>query len=379
MAFFKTLFSSDGFMPHGFCYLWSPGVLWLHLVSDSLIALAYATIPVTLVYFVRKRRDLPFNWMFLCFGMFILTCGATHAMEVWTLWHATYWLSGAVKLVTAAASVSTAILLVQLVPQALALPSPEIWKREVAERVLAEEALSEANRRLLEAHEEERTRVARELHDDISQRVALLAIQLDRVSLNHPASAADLKQAIEEAGRQTAELGNDIQALSHRLHSPKLEYLGLAAAIESLCGELSARHGVTIDVRSENIPRDLPPEMSLCLYRVAQEALQNATKHSGSRHVEVSLRGTATEVLLTVRDFGTGFDPQDALKGRGLGLVSMKERLNLVGGELSIESQPVLGTAIHARVALRPRSISTFPGHTDHDVVDTSTIKKSHK
>ena len=379
MAFFKTLFSSDGFMPHGFCYLWSPGVLWLHLVSDSLIALAYSTIPVTLLYFVRKRSDLPFNWMFLCFGMFILTCGATHAMEVWTLWHATYWLSGAVKLVTAAASVSTAILLVQLVPQALALPSPEILKREVAERVLAEDALSEANRRLIEAHEEERTRIARELHDDISQRVALLAIQLDRMSLNHPASAPDLKQAIEEAGRQTAELGNDIQALSHRLHNSKLEYLGLAAAIDSFCTELSARHGAAIAVRSENIPRDLPVEMSLCLYRVAQEALQNATKHSGSRHVEVSLKGTGNEIILTVRDFGTGFDLHDAVKGRGLGLISMKERLNLVGGNLSIESQPLLGTAIHAHVAFRPRSIGTFPAQTDHDVMESGTIKKRDK
>jgi signal transduction histidine kinase len=379
MAFFNTLFSSDGFMPHGFCYLWSPGVLWLHLVSDSLIALAYATIPVTLVYFIRKRRDLPFNWMFICFGVFIMACGATHAMEVWTLWHATYWLSGAVKVVTAAASVGTAILLVQLVPHALALPSPEALRREVADRTLAEEALSEANRRLIEAHEEERTRIARELHDDISQRVALLAIQLDRVSLNHPASAADLKQAIEEAGRQTAELGNDIQALSHRLHNSKVEYQGLAAATDSFCRELSARHGVAIDVRSENIPSDVPPEMSLCLYRVAQEALQNATKHSGSRHVEVSLRGTGNEILLTVRDFGTGFDLQDAVKGRGLGLISMKERLKLVGGDLSIESQPLLGTAIHARVALRLRSIGTFPGQTDHGLVDSGTFKKRDK
>ena len=265
-------------------------MLWLHIASDSLIALAYATIPVTLVYFIRKRRDLPFNWMFICFGVFILACGATHAMDVWTLWHATYWLSGAVKVVTAAASVGTAILLVQLVPRALALPSPEALRREVAERTLVEEALSEANRRLIEAHEEERTRIARELHDDISQRVALLAIQLDRMSLNHPALAADLKQAIEEAGRQTAELGSDIQALSHRLHNSKVEYQGLAAATDSFCRELSARHRVAIDVRSENIPGDLPPDVSLCLYRVTQEALQNATKHSGSQRVEVSLR-----------------------------------------------------------------------------------------
>jgi signal transduction histidine kinase len=355
MVFFKTLFSSDGFMPHGFCYMWSPGVLWLHIVSDSLIALAYSTIPGTLVYFVRKRRDLPFNWIFLCFGMFILTCGATHAMDVWTLWHATYWLSGAVKLVTAAASVSTAILLVRLVPQALALPSPDTWRREVAVRTRAEEALSKANRRLIEAHEEERTRIARELHDDVSQRVALLAMQLDRMSLNPPASVADLKQRLEEVGRQTSELGNDIQALSYRLHSSKLESQGLIATTDSFCRELSERHGVAIDVRSENVPINLPPEISLCLYRVAQEALQNATKHSGSRHVEVSLTGAGNAILLTVRDFGTGFDPKNGVEDRGLGLISMKERLNLVGGELSIDSQPKLGTSIHARVPLGAR------------------------
>jgi len=353
MAFFKTLFSSDGFMPHGFCFSWSPGLLWLHIVSDSLIALAYATIPVTLVYFIRKRRDLPFNWIFVCFGMFILACGATHAMDVWTLWHATYWLSGAVKAVTAVASVSTAILFVQLVPEALALPGPETLRREIAERKLAEEALSKANRRLIEAQEEERTRIARELHDDISQRVALVAMQLDRMSLNLSASAADLKQGIEEAGRQTTDLGNDIQALSHRLHNSKLAYQGLTAATVGFCRELSDRHGVAIAVRSEDVPSDLPPEISLCLYRVAQEALQNAMKHSSARRVDVSLRSTLNEILLTVRDFGIGFDPEDAVTGRGLGLISMKERLNLVGGELSIDSHPQTGTTILSRVPLK--------------------------
>src|SRR5260370_33616965 len=128
----EKLFSSD-FMPHGYCYLWKPGLVWLHVVSDALIALAYFSIPVTLVYFIRKRRDLPFHWMFVSFGMFILACGTTHGMEVWTLWHGTYWLSGAVKVVTAMASVPTAILRVQLVPHGLALPSPEAMKGEISD------------------------------------------------------------------------------------------------------------------------------------------------------------------------------------------------------------------------------------------------------
>ncbi|MFZ0520688.1 MAG: PAS domain S-box protein [Candidatus Acidiferrales bacterium] len=127
MDFLRQLFNSGDFMPHGYCYLWNPGLVWLHVVSDSLIALAYFTIPFTLMCFVRKRRDLPFNWIFMLFGVFIVACGATHIMEIWNLWHAEYWLAGAVKAVTAAASVGTAILLVQLMPKALELPNVDEW------------------------------------------------------------------------------------------------------------------------------------------------------------------------------------------------------------------------------------------------------------
>ncbi|HTV57777.1 MAG TPA: PAS domain S-box protein [Verrucomicrobiae bacterium] len=124
-----SLFSPSRFMPHGFCYLWDPGLIWLHVVSDTLITVSYFSIPVTLIWFVRKRRDLPFSWMFALFGVFIVACGATHAMEVWNLWHGDYWLSGIIKAVTAAASVLTAVLLVRLVPQALDLPSSAQWIR----------------------------------------------------------------------------------------------------------------------------------------------------------------------------------------------------------------------------------------------------------
>src|SRR5712671_704094 len=131
--FFKNLFSSDGFMPHGHCYLWRPGVVWLHATSDALITLAYYSIPITLVYFVRKRKDLEFHWMFVCFAVFILACGTTHLMEIWNIWHANYWLSGGIKAITALASVPTAILLVKLIPQALALPRPDDLRKAYAE------------------------------------------------------------------------------------------------------------------------------------------------------------------------------------------------------------------------------------------------------
>lgn len=127
MGLWNLLFTPSDFMPHGYCYLWNPGLVWLHVVSDALIALAYFTIPVVLILFIRKRRDLPFSWMFALFGVFIVACGATHVMEVWNLWHANYWLSGVIKAITAAASVGTAILLGRLMPDAVLLPRSSEW------------------------------------------------------------------------------------------------------------------------------------------------------------------------------------------------------------------------------------------------------------
>jgi PAS domain S-box-containing protein len=141
MDFLRQLFGPGEFMPHGYCYLWNPGLVWLQVISDTLIAAAYFTIPFILLWFVRKRRDLPFSWMFGLFGTFIVACGATHVMEVWNLWHAEYWLAGVLKAVTAVASVATAILLARLLPQALQYPSAGQWieanaalEREVRER-----------------------------------------------------------------------------------------------------------------------------------------------------------------------------------------------------------------------------------------------------
>ncbi len=185
--FLETLFSSD-FEPHGYCYLWNPGLVGLHVVSDALIALAYFSIPVTLIYFIRKRRDLPFNWMFVSFGMFILACGATHIMEVWTLWHGIYWLSGSIKAVTAMASVPTAILLVKLVPEALALPSPEAMKLEIAERKRTEQALHQAKNEL-ELRVLERTAELRKANEDlvaeIAQRKQIEDVLREREGLIH--------------------------------------------------------------------------------------------------------------------------------------------------------------------------------------------------
>ena len=224
---------------------------------------------------------------------------------------------------------------------------------DITERRLAEEALSTVSQKLIEAHEEESARIARELHDDINQRLALLSVRLGYVKQSPPASSAELEEAIGEVSQEIADLAADIQALSHDLHPAKLELLGLEKAAAGFCNELSNRHGVTVDVCFENIPTALPREISLCLYRVLQEALQNVVKHSVSRHARVALNGQINSINLTVKDSGAGFDPHEAMGGAGLGLTSMKERLKVVGGQLSIQSQRGGGTTIHAVAPLR--------------------------
>ena len=228
---------------------------------------------------------------------------------------------------------------------------------DITERKLAEGILS--SQKLIEAHEEESRRIARELHDDINQRLAVVSMRLGYLKEGPPASAAEFKQEIGEVGQEITDLAADIQAVSHRLHPAKLEILGLERAAAGFCDELSNRHGVTIDVHIENIPAALPREITLSLYRVLQEALQNVVKHSASRHASVSLNGQIDTINLTVKDSGSGFDPQEAMRGRGLGLTSMKERLKVVGGHLSIHSERGHGTTIHAVAPLRLPTKST--------------------
>lgn len=223
---------------------------------------------------------------------------------------------------------------------------------DVTDRKLAQEALSGMSRKLIEAQEQERTWIARELHDDINQRIALVSVNLERLQRDISSSAPGAGWRFDELREQLSDLGRDIQALSHHLHSSKLEYLGLVTAAASFCKELSEEHGVKVEFHSENIPKQLPREAALCFYRVLQESLQNALKHSGSKHFEVWLKGTPSEIELTVRDSGVGFDPEGAVRGYGLGLTSMRERLKLVEGKLSFDSHPGQGTVIRATAPL---------------------------
>ena len=223
---------------------------------------------------------------------------------------------------------------------------------DITERKQAEEAISGFSRRLIEAQEAERTRIARELHDDINQRLAMVAVTLKTAKQDLQNSETKTSSRLGEACARISDLENDIQALSHRLHSSKLEYLGLESAASSFCKELSERQNVKIDFQCDGLPEDLSSEVSLCLFRVLQEALHNAVKYSGVNEFDVAVHGTAHEIHLRVHDSGAGFDARRASNGQGLGLTSMKERLKLVSGELSIDSEPGHGTTVLAQVPL---------------------------
>jgi len=217
--------------------------------------------------------------------------------------------------------------------------------RDITERILAEEALSGMTRKLIEAQEQERARIGRELHDDVTQRLAMLALELDQILV----APFDVERLVREVRKQITEISNDVQAMSHDLHSSKLEYLGVAAGIKSWCKEFGERHGMQIDFKS-NVSSVLPLEVGVPLFRVLQEALHNVTKHSGVRQAEVQLRVDSGEIHLLVSDLGKGYDVEAALAGKGLGLTSMRERVRLVNGTIVIESKPMGGTTIHARV-----------------------------
>jgi PAS domain S-box-containing protein len=222
---------------------------------------------------------------------------------------------------------------------------------DVTERKLAEEALSTIGRRLIEAHEEERTWIGRELHDDINQRLALLAVELDLWGKD--GSRSKFSEHLSQAQSRITEIAKDVQALSHRLHSSKLDYLGLTAAARSFCKELSDKAKVEVQFHQSAVPTTMPKEVSLCLFRVLQEALQNATKYSGVRVFNVNLQGIPDGLELTVSDDGMGFNEHEAFSRQGLGLISMRERLQMVDGVLEVRAHPGRGTRISARVPLQ--------------------------
>ena len=217
-------------------------------------------------------------------------------------------------------------------------------------RRMKEEALSSVHRKLVDAEQRERARVGRDLHDNIGQRVALLAINCERLRADVPNVTAKGLTTVDDLLKQIDELSTDIHDLAYALHSPRIEQLGLVKTMRGFCRDFARQQKVEIDFRSDDLRRQPSLDVSESLFRVLQEALQNSVKHSGARQFDVQLLEASDAIHLSVRDSGFGFNSETATKGSGLGLISMRERMKLVKGELFIDSQLNRGTTIHARV-----------------------------
>jgi two-component system sensor histidine kinase UhpB len=234
----------------------------------------------------------------------------------------------------------------------------------VSERKVALEDLKGAHAelqqftpRLISAQEKEKQRIARDLHDDIGQKLALLRISLETLDQAIPFEKVEEHAQMCGVITQLNEIANAVHNISHQLHTSKLELLGLSAALKAVCKQLADQYGIVIDLTTQKLPKTLPEELSLCFYRTAQEGLMNALKHSKSRRIDVSLDCRGQILHMRIKDFGIGFDP--SVLGKGLGLVTMQERLRMVGGVLRINSVQGKGTELEAEVTIRDAAPET--------------------
>jgi signal transduction histidine kinase len=393
----RRLMWTGPYMPHGSCYAWEQPLIWLHATSDLLIFLAYFTIPLTLVYFVRKRVDLPFNWMFLLFGLFIVSCGLTHLMEVITLTRPVYWLSGWIKAITALSSVPTAILLLPLVPKALSLPSP-------AELARANEALRES-REALERRVAERTQELQKLNQELamardsavvasrakSRFLANMSHEL-RTPLNAIIGYAELLQEqrteeanlshlyedirrIQSAGQHLLSLITDILDLS------KIEAGRMSLHVKrfDICETLQEMHntaaGLMLHNKNELVvhcPSDIGDMVSdeVKLKQILLNLLSNAAKFTNRGTVTLSVTRDSVKRMITfeVADTGVGIEPDELPSlfdkffqsehtrgqkgGTGLGLAISKAYCEMMGGRITVTSTPDQGSVFTIHLPL---------------------------
>jgi signal transduction histidine kinase len=398
IEFVRRLFVSD-FMPHGMCLFWQPGIIWLHVTSDALTALAYFCIPFTLVYLVKRRRDLVFNWMFVLFGIFILACGTTHLMSIWTLWHGTYRLDGLIKAITALASVPTAILLVRLMPQAVMLPSPEQLRivnhrleAEIAERRIADREvrrlnadlerrvgertaqLEESNRqlqrinRLFQRSNEDLSQYAHAASHDLREPMRIIALNSELVQRRYSnlldRDAGELLQRMNGAARHMERLLSDLLVYSQVQDAAESDtsvtcgneiFAKATASLEIAIAENEAR------VTRDELPRVAVPEIHLL--QLLQNLIGNAIKYRRSvpPEIHVSAERSGPMWELRVRDNGIGIDPQysttifslferlngNKYPGTGLGLSLCQRIVDQYGGRIWVESEPEKGATFH--------------------------------
>lgn len=393
LAFFKYPFYSNSFVPHGHCYLWKTGLVWLHIISDATIALAYYSIPFLLIYFTSKRKDVPFNGVFLLFGAFIIACGTGHLMDIWTLWHPDYWIAGGLKALTAIISIYTAFALVYLMPQALTLPSPA--QLEAINKVLTTEIVE--RKRI-----EQELRLAEEVAQNSSQAKSEFLANMShelRTPLNGILGYAQILQRtgglsekgskgigiIYQCGSHLLTLINDVLDLS-KIEARKLELnqidFYLPAFLDSVSEICRIRAEQKVIGFYLQLDHDLPTGIRADEKRLRQvliNLLGNAIKftHQGSVNFQVKVINQVLndngQMIYTIRfevaDTGTGITPDQAEKiflpfeqvgnqkrqteGTGLGLAISQKIVSLMGSQIQVQSEFGKGSTFWFEVELR--------------------------
>jgi signal transduction histidine kinase len=358
--FEASWFSSEQFLPLGHCFSWTPGVLWLHVGADILIAMTYFTIPFVLIYIARRRKDLPFDWLLACFAVFIVTCGLTYVMDVWNVWHTAYWLEGIVKIVAAASFVPTAILLWRSLPEILSLPS----QRQLRD---ANESLARANREL-EAF-------TASVSHDLRSPLTTIAGQAGLLELSLPNATEEQRRRlsrIQGSVKQMSELIDALLVLSrisrHTLHR---EIIDVSALTEAIVQDMRQRD----PARSVEVA--IQPSMVVhgdrrLIADLFQNLLANAWKFTSKTeeaHIEVGSTKHGSMATLFVRDNGAGFDmayeqrlfkPFQRLHGAsefdgsGVGLATVARIIDRHGGRIWAEGKPNCGATFYFTMPTSP-------------------------
>lgn len=346
------------FIPHGHCYLWTPSLVWLHAGSDALIGLAYIVIPIALLYVVRQRDDLPFSWMFVLFGVFIVACGATHFVEIWNIWNADYWMSGGVKLVTAAASIPTAILLIYLIPQIRSIPSRT--------------DLARANHRL-EGAMRELEQFSHAVSHDL--RTPLRSMEgFSRALRKKYADSLDEEgdhylQRIQEGSRRMGELIDELLTLSRiQREDMALEQVDVSRLASGIAAELrEAQPGRDVEIQIEPglEARGDPKLLRIALRNLISNAWK-FTRDCSAARIEVGAMETDSGRAIYVRDNGAGFDmkladklfvpfqrlhPDSEFPGHGIGLATVQRIVHKHGGAVWAESVKGEGSTFYFNTA----------------------------